>query len=676
MPSIQPKGLYQSYPDSALTWLQSEAGKAPFVRGPYQTMYQQKPWTMRQYAGFSSADETNRFFKQQLAKGQTGLSVAFDLPTHLGLDSTDDRARYDVGKTGVAIDSVEDMKRLFAGIDLSSISVSMTMNGAILPILACYIVAAEEAGHASSSLRGTIQNDILKEFAVRNTFIHAPKSSLAMSIDVVEYCQKHLPYFNTMSISGYHFQEGGALPEFELALTLAHAKVYLQACKARGLDLNLITRRLSFFFASGMAFFKEIAKLRAARKLWHDLLLELGVTDEHALRMKMHCQTSGVSLNAESPYDNLTRTTIEAMAAVMGGTQSLHTNSFDEAIALPSDFAASLALGTQQILQQETGLTDVIDPWGGSYLMESLTNEMIAYVNATLASLESGVGMISKIESGDIAFLIHQQAMKRAQNDPLFVTSVLGQNDSPQVSPRIINSEKTLETQALSLNKLKLSRDNTAVKHVLETLIEAARHKQNLMPYVLEAIKCRATVGEVTTALCSVYPRFTPVQKIAPLVTGSSAIQACRDRHQQRLEKQGRPLKVLLTKVGLDGHDRGAKQVAATLQGVGMEVRYLPVLTPLSEIQTLICSHHFDVVGISSLTGAHLEIAKSLSAYVDPNVTAMIMGGVIPEQDFDALQKLGIDDIFTRSDDLSSMIHQIMDLVEAKEARNQTAYYS
>lgn len=675
MSSIRPKGLYQSYPEHAVTWQKSEAGEAPFIRGPYHTMYQQKPWTMRQYAGFSSADDTNRFFKKQLSNGQTGLSVAFDLPTHLGLDSTDDRAQNDVGKTGVAIDSVEDMKRLFDGIDLSTVSISMTMNGAIMPILACYIVAAEEAGYASSSLRGTIQNDILKEFAVRNTFIHAPKPSLEMSIDVVEFSQKNLPNFNTMSISGYHFQEGGATPELELALTLAHAKVYLLACQKRGLDLNTISRRLSFFFASGMEFFKEIAKLRAARKLWHDLLVELGVTDERALRMKMHCQTSGVSLSAESPYDNLTRTTIEAMAAVMGGTQSLHTNSFDEAIALPSDFAASLALGTQKILQQETGLTDVVDPWGGSYMMETLTSEMIDYVNSTLVSLDSGEGVLAKVEQGDIAFLIHQQAMQQAQLSKPFVTSVSDQQDKPRVSPRVIHSEKALESQRLSLNKLKLVRNNRLVNQSLEKLKEKALSGQNLMPYVVEAIKHRATVGEVTEALCQIYPRFYPQQKISHELLDSEGIKTVRSRHQQFVKKNGRAIKVLFTKVGLDGHDRGAKQMVATLQAVGMDVTYLPVLTPLSVIRSTIEKHHFDVVGISSLAGAHLNFADSLSCCIDFERTSLIIGGVVPDHDFESLEKLGVEGIFTRHHDIDFVVHRIIRLVEAKYSRQRFSVY-
>ncbi|MFD1383530.1 methylmalonyl-CoA mutase family protein [Rhodanobacter aciditrophus] len=666
MSSVRAKGIYKSLPNLAKSWQSSEAGQAPFVRGPYRTMYQQKPWTMRQYAGFSSADATNEFFKKQLENGQTGLSVAFDLPTHLGLDSTDERAQYDVGKTGVAIDSVEDMKRLFDGIDLSSVSVSMTMNGAIMPILACYIVAAEEAGYASSSLRGTIQNDILKEFAVRNTFIHAPKPSLEMSIDVVEFSQKKLPNFNTMSISGYHFQEGGATPELELALTLAHAKVYLLACQKRGLDLNTIARRLSFFFASGMAFFKEIAKLRAARKLWHDLLVELGVTDEQALRMKMHCQTSGVSLNAESPYDNLTRTTVEAMAAVMGGTQSLHTNSFDEAIALPSDFAASLALGTQQILQQETGLIDVVDPWGGSYMMETLTSEMIDYVNSTLISLESGEGVLAKVEQGDIAFFIHQQAMQQAQLSKPFVTSISDQQDKPQVSPRVIHSEKALESQRLSINKLKLVRNNRLVNQSLEKLKEKALSGQNLMPYVVAAIKHRATVGEVTEALCQIHPRFFPQQKISNELLDSEDLKTVRSRYQQFMNKNGRALKVLFTKVGLDGHDRGAKQVVATLKAVGLDVTYLPVLTPFSEVQSMIQNHHFDVVGISSLAGAHLDFSKAVFSCIDPVKTALIVGGVIPDHDFESLEKIGIEGIFTRHSEIGLVVNRIIELVEAK----------
>ena len=388
------EGVYLMVPEMADSWRDAH-GKAPFVRGPYEKMYQQKPWTIRQYAGFEGALETNAFFKRALSQGQTGLSVAFDLPTHLGFDSDHDLAAADVGRTGVVIDSVEDMTVLFDGIDLGNVSVSMTMNGAVLPIMACFIVAAEEQGIAPDKLSGTIQNDILKEYIARNTYIHSPDFSMRVVSDVVAYCSAHMSCFNSMSISGYHFQEAGASPELELALTMANARAYLTHFQQQGIDLEFVAKRLSFFFGLGMSFYKEVAKLRAARFLWSELLDEFGIRSESAKRLKMHCQTSGVSLTESSPLNNIVRTTIEAMAGVFGGTQSLHTNSYDEAISLPSDQASKVALETQFILQHETGIGDVVDPWGGSYMMESATQSMIEYVRTMQNNIETEGGVLA-----------------------------------------------------------------------------------------------------------------------------------------------------------------------------------------------------------------------------------------------------------------------------------------
>ena len=670
------KGAYSTLPESADSWRNGH-GKAPFVRGPYEEMYQKRAWTIRQYAGFEGALETNAFFKRSLQQGQTGLSVAFDLPTHLGFDSECQMAAADVGRAGVAIDSVEDMKCLFQGIDLDKVSVSMTMNGSVLPIMACFIVSAEEQGITPDKLSGTIQNDILKEYIARNTYIHSPEFSMRVVSDVVAYCSKQMPHFNSMSISGYHFQEAGASPELELAMTMANARAYLTYFRQQDIDLEVVAKRLSFFFGLGMSFYKEVAKLRAARFLWNELLEEFDIRTESARRLKMHCQTSGASLTESSPFNNIVRTTIEAMAGVFGGTQSLHTNSYDEAISLPSEQASKIALETQLILQHETGICDVVDPWGGSYMMETATQNMIDDVRKMQANIDAEGGVLELVASGQLTAFIHQKAVQSAIDEETLDKKIIGKNcyrntaENPH-NERVISSDKTLWQQSKKISMLKLKRDDRAVKQALQALQAAARSQKNLMPYTIDAIRVRATVGECVEALTNEAPRYQKPEYIKAGSFSNSLDEEVVKRYQSLTIKLGRPLRFLVSKVGLDGHDRGAKLIVALLQDLGAEVDYLPIFSNVDEIIRKDVLSSYDGIGLSVLSGAHIPFINQLTQKIRKGCSIFV-GGVIPSSDRNTLEDLGVDAIFTSKDSLNDIAIKLFEVlsVQIKATLNQ-----
>ncbi|GGB85611.1 methylmalonyl-CoA mutase [Marinobacterium zhoushanense] len=656
------KPYYTQDDIDGLAHLGSCPGESPFVRGPFESMYRQKPWTIRQYTGFAGADASNAAFKRTLAEGGQGLSVAFDLATHLGFDSDHPTAQADVGRTGVAIDSVEDMKRLFDGIDLSQVSVSMTMNGAVLPIMAAFIVAAEERGVARHQLRGTIQNDILKEFMVRNTYIFEPEPSMRICTDVVEYLSHELPNFNSMSISGYHFQEAGADPALELALTLANARAYLDRIAARGLDLDHFCHRLSFFFGVGMNFFNEIAKLRAARLLWSEEVERRGARSERAKRMKMHCQTSGWSLTAQEPQNNLIRTTIEAMAGVFGGTQSLHTNAYDEALSLPSEHSARLARNTQLILQQETGICEVADPWGGSYMMESMTKAMADRVRAYLAQIDAQGGILQALQSGWVSEQIQTGSLHTQSRIDTGQQAIIGVNrfvsDEPTPSAALLKVEGSavLNEQRTRIAHLKQSRDGAAVEQALARLAAgAAQPGTNLLALTIDAIRVRATVGECTQALLGHMRRYHADSRF---LRGLYAADRRQDTAWRRLERQvktfgegeGHAPAILLVKLGLDGHDRGIQVVASGLKDAGFEVDMGPLFSTPEQVCKMLKFRHYDALGVSILSGAHLPLIEQLVGALRENrldAIPLFVGGIIPETDTAALQDLGVSLIFS-----------------------------
>ncbi|WP_221796672.1 methylmalonyl-CoA mutase [Oceanobacter mangrovi] len=665
--------------------LAASAGVPPYTRGPYQSMYRDKPWTIRQYTGFGSAAATNQAFKTSLAEGGQGLSVAFDLPTHLGFDSDQPLAAAEVGKTGVAIDSVEDMKQLFDGIDLSTTSVSMTMNGAALPVMAAFIVAAEESGYSPAQLRGTIQNDILKEFMVRNTWVHAPEPSLRISTDIVRWLSQHAPGFNSISISGYHFQEGGASASLELALTLANGREYLDRMTGAGLNLDDFCPRLSFFFGVGMNFFEEIAKLRAARLLWSEEVLGRGGSAKSA-RMKIHCQTSGWSLTAQEPHNNLIRTTIEAMAAVFGGTQSLHTNGYDEAVSIPTDESARLARNTQLILQQETGLTEVVDPWGGSYMMESLTAGLVNEVRDWLTQIEQQGGVVAAIESGWVQRTLHQQALVTQARLDRGETPIIGVNtcrseDQPQVAVRSIDASLTAANQKQRLQRLKAGRNPIAVEQALYNLQQAAQHcdsgdsNNNLLSLTIAAIRVRATVGECVSALTQVWPRYQRPQQWQASIYADIRQddhlwhqvrrQACR--LQQRL---GRAPRLLLSKLGLDGHDRGIRIIAAGMADLGFDVEVLPLFITPAEVARQCQQQRPDVMGISLLSGAHMTLLEQFQSQLQQYPVwplPLLVGGVISDDDAASLQQQGIAAVFGPGTPLEKIAKVIVEAVAVAE---------
>ncbi len=654
--------LYTSEDLENIEFLDTFPGFPPFVRGPRATMYTVKPWTIRQYAGFSTAEESNAFYKRALALGQQGLSVAFDLATHRGYDSDHPRVVGDVGKAGVAIDTVEDMKILFDGIPLDKVSVSMTMNGAVIPIMAFYIVAAEEQGVKQEQLSGTIQNDILKEFMVRNTYIYPPQPSMRIVADIIEYTSKFMPKFNSVSISGYHIQEAGANAVLELAFTLADGLEYVKTALDRGLDIDAFAPRLSFFFGIGMNFFMEIAKLRAARFLWAKLMSRFNPKNPRSMALRTHCQTSGWSLAAQQPYNNIIRTTIEAMAAVLGGTQSLHTNALDEAIALPTDFSARIARNTQLIIQEESNVCKTVDPLGGSYFIESLTDALIKEAEKIIDEIEELGGMTKAIETGMPKLRIEESAAKRQAliDKGEFVIVgvnkyVIPEDEDEKVEVLDIDNTIVLEKQIARLRKIKSERDNEKVKKALDKITKIAKEGGNLLEVAIEAARARATLGEISFAMEKVFGRYQPQIR---LVSGAYG-NIIKDRKEFKeiqeeigeFEKQeGRRPRVLIVKMGQDGHDRGAKVVASAYADMGFDVDVGPMFQTPEEAAKMAVENDVHAIGVSSLAAGHktlvpklIEELKKLDADDDIVVT---VGGVIPKKDYDFLYSHGVAAIF------------------------------
>ena len=629
-------------------------GFAPFTRGVKATMYAGRPWTIRQYAGFSTALASNAFYRRNLAAGQKGLSVAFDLATHRGYDSDHPRVAGDVGKAGVAIDSIEDMKILFDGIPLDKMSVSMTMNGAVIPCLAFYIVAAEEQGVAAATLEGTIQNDVLKEFMVRNTYIYPPAPSMRIVADIIAYTAAHMPKFNSISISGYHMQEAGATQLQELAFTLADGIEYVRAAQARGLDVDAFAPRLSFFFAIGMNFFMEVAKLRAARTLWARIMAGFGAKDPKSLMLRTHCQTSGVSLQERDPYNNVVRTTIEALAAVLGGTQSLHTNALDEAIALPTDFSSRIARNTQLVLAEETGVTRVVDPLGGSYYVEALTAELVDKAWAIIEDIEARGGMTIAVASGYPKLQIEEAAAAKQSAVDRGETVVVGVNKyQPATDDAIdildVDSESVRDGQIALLAHVRATRDTARAEAALDALRAGAAGDANLLALAVDAARARCTLGEISTAMEDVFGRHVAVVRMVSGVYGAAyggdpgfaRVQAGIAAFVARKDRRPR---VLIAKMGQDGHDRGAKVVGSAYADMGFDVTVGPLFQTPGEAAALAVAEDVDIVGASSLAAGHKSLVPDLIAALRAagrSDIRVVAGGVIPAQDYDFLRAAG-----------------------------------
>jgi methylmalonyl-CoA mutase len=634
-------------------------GFAPFTRGVRASMYAGRPWTIRQYAGFSTAEESNAFYRRNLAAGQKGLSVAFDLATHRGYDSDHPRVVGDVGKAGVAIDSVEDMKILFDGIPLGEMSVSMTMNGAVIPILAFFIVAGEEQGVPVEKLDGTIQNDILKEFMVRNTYIYPPEPSMRIISDIFAYTSQKMPKFNSISISGYHMQEAGATQVQELAFTIADGMEYVKYGVASGLDIDKFAGRLSFFFAIGMNFFMEVAKLRAARVLWHRVMTKLGAQDERSKMLRTHCQTSGVSLTEQDPYNNVIRTTIEAMAAMLGGTQSLHTNALDEAIALPTDFSARIARNTQIVIQEETGMTKVVDPLGGSYYIESLTQELVDKAWEIIERVDAEGGMAKAVATGWPKAMIEEAAAARQARVDRGDDVIVGVNKYRLANEDLletleVDNAAVRDAQIARINKVKAARDEAACQAALKALTEGAEAGGNLLDLAVAAARARATLGEISSAMEAVFGRYgttpTPVKGVygAPY-EGDSRWAQVVDGVDAVTRRLGRKPKLLVAKMGQDGHDRGANVIASAFSDMGFDVVSGPLFQTPDETVVLALSSGVDVVGASSLAAGHKTLIPELISLLKKEGRSdikVIAGGVIPPQDYDFLRDAGVQGIY------------------------------
>ncbi len=674
---IKIKPLYTHEDIKNFKYQDSPPGTFPFLRGPRATMYTNKPWTIRQYAGFSTAKESNRFYKQALKNGQMGLSVAFDLATHRGYDSDHARVVADVGATGVAIDSVEDMKILFKDIPLEKMSVSMTMNGAVLPILACFIVTAEEQGVAQRKISGTIQNDILKEFMVRNTFVYPPKPSMRIVADIIAYASKKMPKFNSISISGYHMQEAGANQVQELAYTLGDGLEYVRAALNRGLKIDDFAPRLSFFFSIGMNFFMEIAKLRAARVLWSEIISQFKPKNPMSLALRTHCQTSGVSLTEQDPYNNIVRTTIEAMAAVFGGTQSLHTNSFDEALALPTDFSSRIARNTQLILAEESGISKVVDPLGGSYFLENLTNSLITQSKKLLREVENVGGMTKAVEKGIPKMRIEESAAKHQARVDNNQQTIVGVNkykleNEPDVNIMSIDNKKIRKEQLKRLQQVRRNRDEEKCQKYLNELTLAAKEeKRNLLELSIKAAKHRATIGEISYALEKIYGRYKPMSKTVSGVYGNSLGNTKELRSiQKQIEDfkiaEGRRPRMLVVKIGQDGHDRGAKLIASSFADLGFDVDMGPLFqTPLEAVKQAV-ENDVHVIGVSTQAAGHKTtiplLMKELKKQGGGNVK-VICGGVIPPKDYAFLKKHGVADIFGPGTNIALAASKILRLI-------------
>ncbi|MBZ0163910.1 MAG: methylmalonyl-CoA mutase [Notoacmeibacter sp.] len=655
--AIKPLYTAGDLPESAKDEL---PGFAPFTRGVKATMYAGRPWTIRQYAGFSTAEESNAFYRKNLAAGQKGLSVAFDLATHRGYDSDHPRVVGDVGKAGVAIDSVEDMKILFDAIPLDEMSVSMTMNGAVIPVLAMFIVAGEEQGVDRAKLSGTIQNDILKEFMVRNTYIYPPEPSMRIIADIIAYTAKEMPKFNSISISGYHMQEAGATLAQELAYTLADGMEYVRAAMSKGLDIDAFAGRLSFFFCIGMNFFMEAAKLRAARQLWARIMTDFGAKSERSKMLRTHCQTSGVSLTEQDPYNNVVRTAFEAMAAVLGGTQSLHTNSFDEAIALPTDFSARIARNTQLILQHETGVTHVVDPLGGSYYVEALTKELAEEAWAMIQEVESLGGMTRAVEQGLPKMRIEEAAARRQARIDRGEDVIVGVNkyrleDEPPVDILQIDNARVRAAQIARLERIRDTRDQKACDAALAALDQvAASGRGNLLEAAVEAARSRATLGEISNAMERAFDRYHATTRVISGVYDEAyredaEYQALRARIGELKAERGREPHILVAKMGQDGHDRGAKVIATAFADMGFKVDLTDMFETPDEVAEKAIGRKVDVIGVSSLAAGHKTLVPELiSKLKDRGAEDIIVvcGGVIPEQDYAFLREAGVAEIF------------------------------
>ena len=656
-------------------------GEWPYTRGPKASMYTNRPWTIRQYAGFSTAEESNKFYRKNLEAGQMGLSVAFDLPTHRGYDSDDEIVMGDVGKAGVAIDSVEDMKILFDGIPLEKMSVSMTMNGAVLPILAAFIVAGEEQGLDKKVLSGTIQNDILKEFMVRNTYIYPPEPSMRIVADIIEYTANEMPKFNSISISGYHMQEAGANNVQELAFTLADGMEYVRAAMSKGLAVDDFAPRLSFFFAIGTDFFMEIAKLRAARTLWARIMQDFGAKNEKSLTLRTHCQTSGVSLTEKDPYNNIVRTSYEALSAILGGTQSLHTNSFDEAIALPTEFSSRIARNTQLILQNETGVTKTVDPLAGSYFVEKLTEDMCSAAWKIIEEVEEIGGMTKAVAAGMPKLSIEESATKKQAKVDSGKRIVVGVNKfknpkEPKIDVLVIDNEKVREDQIKKINSLKEKRNNDLLKEKLSIITEAAKNKKgNLLELCVEAIRARGTVGEVSKALEDAFGRHYATNLGVSGVYGKffekdDKFMAIQNKINNFEKENGRRPRVLIVKMGQDGHDRGAKIVATSFADLGFDIDMGPLFQSPKDVAKDAIENDVHAIGVSTLAAGHKtlvpELMKQLKALDKSNKIIVFVGGVIPEQDYQFLYDNEVSAIFGPGTSILDSAEKVIELISKK----------
>jgi methylmalonyl-CoA mutase len=679
---IELKALYTRDDLEQLEYTDTTPGLWPFLRGPRATMYANRPWTLRQYAGFSTAEESNAFYKANLAGGQQGLSVAFDLATHRGYDSDHPRVRGDVGKAGVAIDSVEDMKILFDGIPLQDVTVSMTMNGAVLPVLACFVVAGEEQGVERAALAGTIQNDILKEFMVRNTYIYPPEPSMRIVADIIEYTAHEMPKFNSISISGYHMQEAGATTVQELAYTIADGLEYVRAATAKGLDIDKFAGRLSFFWCIGMNFYLEIAKMRAARRLWAEEMQELGARDPRSMMLRTHCQTSGASLTEQDPMNNIVRTTVEAMAAVFGGTQSLHTNGYDEAVSLPTDTAARVARNTQLILQEESGIPAVVDPWGGSYFMESLTETVYQEARKVLSEVEQAGGMTRAIVQGIPKLRIEEAATRRQARVDSGDDVIVGVNkytldDHEPIEIRDIDNAAVRDAQIARLETMRASRDSAAVEKALAKLTElASTGEGNLLEAAVDAARVRATVGEISEALEREYTRHrAEVRTVSGIY--STAYKGDRDFDDicQQVASfaadAGRQPRMLVVKLGQDGHDRGMKVIATAFADIGFDVDVGPLFQTPEEAARMAIDNDVHVVGVSSQAAGHKTLVPLLVEELrkqGADDVAVVVGGVIPPTDYEFLFEQGAAAVFGPGTPIPKAAGEVLEVLRGRRA--------
>ena len=678
---IELKRYYKKNNLKKFNHLNSIAGIGPFVRGPYSSMYVNKPWTIRQYAGFSTAEESNKFYKENLKSGQKGLSIAFDLPTHRGYDSDNPNMVGDIGKAGVAIDSVEDMKLLLDGIPLDKVSVSMTMNGAIIPIMAFYIVCAEESGCQIDKLSGTIQNDILKEYMVRNTFIYPPRESMKITSDIFSFISKKMPKFNSISISGYHMQEAGATADLELAYTLANGIEYVRAALNKGLDIDSFAKRFSFFWGIGMNHFMEIAKMRAARFLWHELLKEFKPKDPKSLCLRAHCQTSGWSLTEQEPFNNITRTSIEALSAVFGGTQSLHTNSLDEAIGLPTKFSSKIARDTQLIIQNEIGICKTVDPWGGSYYIESLTDELIKKAKIHIDEINKAGGMRKAIEKGIPKMRIEQSAAKKQAKIDNSDQVIVGVNKyklkfQDEIKLLEIDNELVCKNQINKIKKLKKNRNNDEVKKILNEIeLCAKNNNKNLLALAVEAAKKRATLGEISFAIEKVYGRYQPkIKSISGIYKSkmekNKLFKKVIQLSDKFSENQGRRPRILIAKVGQDGHDRGAKVIASSFADMGFDVDIGPLFQSPNDVVKQAIENDVHIIGISSLAGGHKTLLKELFLNLNEyhsNEIMVVIGGIIPKADHQFLKNLGVSAIFGPGSNINEIAVKLLNLLLQKK---------